>query len=264
MPAKWEKSGFNWRLSYDEWVALFQKLGFTINHVKSPITVEYSGRKTLQAQFVATAPDQTFRMELGFNYGNDNGEGYSTKSKGSLYSISVKLLKRPSTFPASNAKSVSVSSVPTIDRGFHDFFPVYNVTLGRSTISDVKSLGYAVENNKNASVNALTFWDHNGDRVFEEIYFVRSGMMPEKWMQLGLNWRLSYSDWVKLFHKMGFTIEYSGSPTIESNAFSARFTATSSDLSFTMELNFNYGNENGDGCTANSKGSLYSITFRKK
>ena len=264
MPAKWEKSGLNWRLSYDEWVALFQKLGFTINHVKSPITVEYSGRKTLQAQFVATAPDQTFSMELGFNYGNDNGEGYSTKSKGSLYSISVKLLKQPSTFPASNAKSVSVSSVPTIDRGFYDFFPVYNVTLGRSTISDVKSLGYAVENNKNASVNALTFWDHNGDRVFEEIYFVRSGMMPEKWMQLGLNWRLSYNDWVKLFQKMGFTIEYSGSPTVQSNAFSARFTATSSDQSFTMELNFNYGNENGDGCTANSKGSLYSISVRKK
>ena len=260
MPAEWEELGFDWRLSYDEWVALLEEMGFTIEHVKKPTTVEYSGRKTLQAEFVATAPDQTFSMDLSFNYGNENGEGSSTRSRASLSSILVKLLQCPSTFPPSKPWYVSVSSIPTISRGFSDFFPVYNITLGQTTTSAVKSLGYAVEDNKHASVNALTFWDHNEDGIFEHLYFVNSDMMPEKWTQLGLNWRLSYNDWLTLFHKMGFTIEHLSLPKVQIRAFYARFTATAPDQSFEMELDFNYGN----GHTANSKGTLYSITVRKR
>ena len=259
MPAKWEKLGFDWKQSYDEWVALFKKMGFTIRHVKKPITVEFSGRKTLRAQFIATAPDQTFSMDLEFNYGNDHGEGYSTQSMRSLYSISVKLLQCPSTFPPSKPWNVSVASVPAIKRDFSDFFPVYNITLGRTTIPIAKSLGYPVEENKYASVNALAFWDHDKDGIFEDIYLLKSAMMPEKWVQLGLNWRLPYNDWLTLFQRMGFTIEHSRSPKVRNRAFSAGFTATAPDQSFEMELDFNYG----DGRSANSKGTLYSITVRE-
>ena len=263
MPDRWRGLGLDWHLSYNEWLALFHRMGFSIEHKRTPETKEYSGRNTLSAEFIATSPDQTFTMDLTFNYGNNRGEGYSVHSKRSLYSISVKLRNKPSVFPANEAWALPVASVPAVRRYFSDFFPVYGVTIGRSTIADVKALHYAVKE-RNADVEGLTFWDHNEDQILEQIYMVNSNSMPEKWQRLGLDWRLSYDDWLALFQKMGFTIEHTMSPRIEGNALSAGFVATAPDGSFTMSLNFNYGNENGEGHRTSSRNSLYSITIEKK
>ena len=96
MPPEWTAKGLSWELSYDGWLAFFQDNGFSIKIDTPPKVVPYyndSTRKTLQAGFVATASDGSIKFELGFNYGNCNGEGYSTSSRNSLYSISVKALK---------------------------------------------------------------------------------------------------------------------------------------------------------------------------
>ena len=261
MPDKWRELGLDWKLSYDEWLALFQRMGFSIEHTEAPETREYSGRNTLSAEFIATAPDQTFTMELDFSYGNEHGEGYSTHSKRSLYSISVKLKNKPSVFPVNDARALSVASVPAVRRYFSDFFPVYGVTIGRSTISDVEALDYAVEEEKYARVEGLAFWNHNGDRIFEDLYMTNDVPMPEKWQRLGLDWRLSYDDWLVLFEKMGFTIVHTRTPRTKHNALSAGFIATAPDGSFTMELDFMYGNKNGEGRRTSSRNSLYSITM---
>lgn len=261
MPDKWRELGLDWKLSYDEWLALFQRMDFSIEHTEAPETTEYSGRNTLSAEFIAMAPDQTFTMELDFNYGNEHGEGYSTRSKRSLYSISVKLKNKPSVFPVNDARALSVASVPAVRRYFSDFFPVYGVAIGRSTISDVKALDYAVEEEKCAYVEGLTFWNHNGDQIFEHLYVTNGDPMPEKWQRLGLDWRLSYDEWLALFKKMGFAIEHARSPGTEYNALSAEFVATAPDGSFTMRMNFNYGNQNGEGRRTSSRNSLYSITM---
>lgn len=261
MPDKWRELGLDWKLSYDEWLALFQRMGFSIEHTEAPETREYSGRNTLSAEFIATSPDQAFTMELDFNYGNEHGEGYSTHSKRSLYSISVKLKNKPSVFPVNDARALSVASVPAVRRYFSDFFPVYGVAIGRSTISDVEALDYAVEEEKYARVEGLAFWNHNGDRIFEDLYMTNDDPMPEKWQRLGLDWRLSYDDWLVLFEKMGFTIVHTRTPRTKHNALSAGFIATAPDGSFTMELDFMYGNKNGEGRRTSSRNSLYSITM---
>ena len=64
-------------------------MGFTIEHKKAPEIKEYSGRNTLSAEFIATAPDGSFTMCMDFNYGNENGEGYRTNSRNSLQSITM-------------------------------------------------------------------------------------------------------------------------------------------------------------------------------
>ena len=266
MPGKWRELGFDWRLSYDEWLALFQKLDFTIEHQKSPKNVRYDGRNTLSAKFIATAPDQTFTMRLEFDHGNANGEGYSTHSKRSLYNISVSLLNKPSVFPANDVRVTSVYSMPAVRRGFSDFFPVYGVTIGRSTIADVKALDYIVDVNRNkhyARVEQIFVSDHDKDGVFERLSMDHSIPMPEKWEKLGLDWRLSYDEWLVLFQKMGFTVEHLQAPTVVEysgrNTLSAVFIATAPDRTFTMTLTFNYGEE---GYTTQSKATLSSINIQ--
>lgn len=88
MPSLWTNQfGFSFQLSYNEWLSIFQNLGFNIKIKKSPETKEYQGRKTLSAEFEATSPDQSIEFDLNFDYGNSNGEGYSNDSKNTLYKI---------------------------------------------------------------------------------------------------------------------------------------------------------------------------------
>lgn len=88
MPPLWTNQfGFSFQLSYNEWLSIFQNLGFNIKIKKSPETKEYQGRKTLSAKIEAISPDQSIEFDLTFDYGNSNGEGHSTNSKNTLYRI---------------------------------------------------------------------------------------------------------------------------------------------------------------------------------
>lgn len=92
MPDLWSKNlGLTWNLSYNQLVNLFKNLGFSISVEEAPKVSKFSGRKTLSAEFYATSPDGHLIFDLDFDYGNDNGEGYSTNSANSLYSIRVKV-----------------------------------------------------------------------------------------------------------------------------------------------------------------------------
>lgn len=92
LPEKWEDNlGLNWRMSYNQFLSFFRKLGFSINVDKAPFTKEYSGRKTLSADVTATSADGHLIFDLDFDYGNGNGEGYSTNSANTLYSMIIKI-----------------------------------------------------------------------------------------------------------------------------------------------------------------------------
>lgn len=268
MPEKWQRLGLNWHLSYNEWLALLKKMGFTINVENAPKTVVHSGRNVLSAGVSAMAPDQSFLMRLNFNFGNDYGEGYSTDSKSSLNDIEIRLKTPPSQFPESSVKAISVASVPEVNRYFSDFFPIYNVTIGKTTKADVARMGYRVE--KYTEINTINFSDYDGDSVFESVWFHNDAMMPEKWQQLGLNWLLSYNEWLELFRKMGFTVEPQEINTISTYSdyqFEAKFIATAPDQSIRMELWFNhedYSSTNKGINKQDRKGSLESITVSKR
>lgn len=90
MPDQWETQGLTWSLSYNQILAKFKSWGYSINIDKAPTTKTYSGRNTLSADVTATSADGHLIFVFDFDYGNDNGEGYTTSSKNSLYSITIK------------------------------------------------------------------------------------------------------------------------------------------------------------------------------
>ncbi len=167
--------------------------------------------------------------------------------------------------------STNQSAVNRTHTVFDELFPVYDVVLGQTSLSKLSQLGYNVEKydtqSSNCKVNQLTFWDHDGDKIVEQIYTTCYNMMPDLWKQnLGFDWHKSYNEWNELLRNAGFTVNVIDAPTVK--MFSSRRTLSASlqavSNNFEIELDFDYGNDNKDGCSTDSKNSLYSMTFRVK
>lgn len=172
----------------------------------------------------------------------------------------------------SNENDGDKSSQFTLDSStpfINEFFPIYGVTLGQTTMREALTLPGAKEGSDDqvVRINDIAFWDHDNTGILQSIYMVHSAPMPEKWESLGLKWNLTYNGWMLLFKKMGFYIEvtdrphkkeYSGRSTL-----SAEFKAIAPDNSIQFKLGFNYGDQ---GDTQNSPSTLYSINVdvRKK
>ena len=91
LPELWKQNfEFDLSKSYEEWLSIFQKFGFTVTIDQAPTIKRYNRRKTLSAKISAVSPDELIRVRLNFNYGNDNKkDGYTTISKNTLYSRSL-------------------------------------------------------------------------------------------------------------------------------------------------------------------------------
>lgn len=165
---------------------------------------------------------------------------------------------------------ISESTSSTYSSAINRFFPVYGCMLGEVTSNDFRSKGYNVETvssgGHNCAVKGLTFWDHDEDNVFEQIYMTHSDYMPDKWESLGLYWRLSYNQILELFKNMGFSIEITNAPVMKMysgrKTLSADVTVTSQDGHLSFDFDFDYGNSKGEGYSQNSSNSLYSITIK--
>lgn len=150
------------------------------------------------------------------------------------------------------------------------FFPVYGITLGESTSANIKAKGFSVKKNDRGNqvgkVNGLSFWDFNNDDIFEHLYITHSDALPEKWLDLGVNWNFSYNQMLNKLKSLGFTIIKTEGPTTKKysgrNTLSATVKFKAPNENFTVELNFDYGNANNEGYTANSANSLYSMRFK--
>lgn len=153
------------------------------------------------------------------------------------------------------------------------FFPIYGLTIGKSTYADASSAGFPVKLSSNgttyySSVNDLAFWDHNHDKVFERIYFTKYDKMPAKWLEAGLSWDMSYNKAIGYFKSMGLSIEIDKAPIVKKysgrSTLSAEVTAISADGHLKFELNFDYGNDEGEGYSLDSPNTLYSIRIDAK
>lgn len=87
---EWEDLGFDWNLSYNEWIELFKDWDYDIDVVTPPHKElwEEENYWYLDATVRAIAPDDSVYFELEFSYGRN---GYKQKSQGTLYSISVSI-----------------------------------------------------------------------------------------------------------------------------------------------------------------------------
>ena len=87
MFVEWEGFGFDWGLSYLEWVELFKRLGFIVKQTQTPRVKSWEhGPDYLDAKFIARSADSSLKFELEFGYGR---EGNTQNSPSTLYSISA-------------------------------------------------------------------------------------------------------------------------------------------------------------------------------
>ncbi len=173
-------------------------------------------------------------------------------------------------YNGSSSSNESSSSTNNSSGLVSKFFPVYGITLGKSSSADIKAKGYTVKKDDDgdqmSDVNGLAFWDFNHDNIFEILYIVQSDALPERWLNLGVNWSLSYNQILNKLRSLGFTIIKTEGPTTKKysgrNTLSATVQLKAPNENFTVELKFDYGNRDNEGYTVNSANSLYSMTFK--
>lgn len=157
----------------------------------------------------------------------------------------------------------------TTSAAINEFFPIYGLTLGKSTWDDAKRLGYNVKQYENGpkrhvdAPNSMTFWDHEGDGIWSSVYTVHSEEMAPLWKQRGLSWAMSYDQCINFFKSRGYSINVKKEPhTTEYDnrkTLTASFDAVSPDGFLEFELDFDYGNANGEGYSTSSRNTLYGI-----
>ena len=87
MFSEWSRLGFNWKLSYNDWISLFKRMGFTIIQTEEPrIESREHGPDYFYTKVVARSKDYSLKFELDFSFGRDGNTRYS---RSTLYSISV-------------------------------------------------------------------------------------------------------------------------------------------------------------------------------
>lgn len=149
----------------------------------------------------------------------------------------------------------------------NDFFPIWGMTLGKTTWKDSENAGYEVRiwssgPDRYADVHDVTFWDHEGLGRFTSIYWTYyESDFPDFWKSKGFSWNNSYDAWLSTFKNLGFSINVTKEP--ETNVYDGRKTlsadvqAVSEDGMLRFKLDFDYGK---DGYYTSSSKTLYSIT----
>jgi zinc ribbon protein len=149
-----------------------------------------------------------------------------------------------------------------------DLFPLYGVTLGKTTVQQLARLGVRTSSiDKNTGkpyqyyvVNGTNFW-YNDSGIADHMYIAR-GIYPisEQWRALGFDWDISYNQWINLLQRLGYSTTIAESPRVVKysghDSFSAKIIATKQTIM--IELGFDFS----EGTTTDSKGTLYNIWVR--
>lgn len=143
-------------------------------------------------------------------------------------------------------------------------FPVSGVTISKTTMNQIKS-GRRQCAQSSCSIDNVSFYDANEDGLIDSIYLTKLDSIPKEWKKQGLNWRLSYKEWIRILANSGFKILAESKPliAIDSGRFylSAELSALSPNQDYKVALNFSDGNLHYDGYGLNSKNSLFSISI---
>ena len=258
MPQKWADYGFDKSLSYNEWIALFESLGFRVDIEKEPVVGEYDGRDVLQANLRATDPAGTFYFTLQVDYGSD---GSTVDSPNTLYDAGIEVFSSENkALNAAIAKTRNASKKFVPSPAIDTFFPIYGITLGKSTWYDMARAGNMVESNDDGNAycraHDLLFSDFGKNGVFSNLYITDGSNMPPAWIKLGLQWGNSYNTWKKLFEDMGYTVIVEKAPAERGGNFSADLRVISPDARLRMDLEFDFRPGRDD-----TPGTLYSISM---
>lgn len=159
-----------------------------------------------------------------------------------------------------------VQETPQTSSAIDDFFPLFGITLGKTTWEEAEAMGHEIEiwedgPDRTMDVEGVDFWDHDGEGVFTSLYWTdRKGDFTPEWKAKGFSWDLSYDEWVYLFSQLGYKIEFTRMPIQEEymgrDTLNAEFEALSPDKTLRFSLNFLFGKH---GSSTASPKTLYSI-----
>lgn len=204
-------------------------------------------------------------MKKVINYGD---EGCSVDSPNTLYRAGFEMH-----YAENKAMASAIAKTKNASKGFRPsssisaFFPVYGITLGKTTWYDMAKAGHLVEIDDegicSCSTLGLRFWDFGKKGYFDNLYISHYENMPSDWIKLGFQWGNSYDTWVRLLEDMGYTIIVEEQPSVGKydgrDVLEAKFRAISSDARLRMDFKFGYGES---GCATSSPGTLHEIKMK--
>lgn len=163
----------------------------------------------------------------------------------------------------SNKDNVLKEPVPIVNSSstFNDFFPLFGITLGKTTWEQAEEMGFPVitgaDSSHSIKTGNLSFEDWKGEGVFSMLYIERSEPFPPKWKSMGFSWDNSYDEWMNVFKTLGFNINVKHQPKVlDGNVLHAEFDALSQDGILQFCMNFKYGENGGQ---TSSPSTLHSI-----
>lgn len=153
-----------------------------------------------------------------------------------------------------------------------EFFPLFGVTLGKTTWKQAEDMGHEVKIYKEGPdrytvIGDVTFWDDDEEGIFSSLCCTQNNNeFPPLWKSKGFSWDNSYDEWVAVFSNLGFKITETKQPNQSEfrgqNVLSATFEALSPDGTLLFEMDFDFGEK---GCHTSSPKTLCSInvTYEK-
>lgn len=260
MPQKWRDLGMDLSLSYDEWTALAQKLGWKIKNLEPPHTEKYGDNDSfsaiMQLQYVDSGI--VYLLTLNFNF----GKGTTSADKDTLHSIDVIF-----------ASKYDQKEIDEVMKGNNSLFPLDGVTIGKTTPYQLSRLGNMIPDNDKARgpagigmgsgyiVNGTNVWCDKGNSYAYRYYFITRDFIPYKWQALGFDMNLSYNECMNLAEKKGWEIsvieEPHNKPYEEHDSFAARIIMRAAEKGIVslIKLDFSYST----GTMPSDKGTLFSM-----
>ena len=162
--------------------------------------------KFLPVLIDGTAPPLGFR-----GYQNVDLTDWST---GSAHSGITRLLAEVRSVAPLAAAAYKRETAP-LPSSSGDLFPLYGVTLGKTTVDEIARLGERTpsidkdtgEPYKCYRVQGYSFWYDEKTNIVNSIYTTRLESMPAKWAELGFSWEKSYTEWCETLRSLGFSVE---------------------------------------------------------
>lgn len=143
-----------------------------------------------------------------------------------------------------------------------DLFPLYGITIGKSTTEDLDKLGNKAGGSEYYFVNGLMFY-YDKKNIVNKIAFDRFASLPEEWGSIGFSKDFSYNNCIAFFTELGYKIEIKKEPSETEGSYSnfAEFDASKKIFGKDIVINVYFM---GKSHKANAKGALFSMTMYKK
>lgn len=192
-------------------------------------TTPFGAEVKLDGKVVGKTPWQSNEVLAGRHTLELSKEGYETHretltlARDAVSSINPTLKKQTSASASTGtttagAASSSIASTSSTARTsgtaltYDDLFPLYGVSLDKSTQADLRKMGHNVKDMKDGDfvcwINDTRFWTFDDDsNIFEQVS-ISASYLPDPWKEFGFNATLTDEQFAVLLKGLGFQVKW--------------------------------------------------------